>query len=106
MQKDETRLAMSLVANYSDSEDSETSDTEPVKTNTNPVDLINDEDDYYNTQGNGAEDFFEEEAEQDVFSIISQLPIAKVKATEATFVDEKEVRELSQSIVFDLFYYL
>ena len=45
-------------------------------------------------------------AEQDVFSIISQLPIAKVKATEATFVDEKEVRELSQSIVLDLYCYL
>ena len=79
---------MSLVANYSDS-DSEESDSEPVKSNA--VDHISDEEDFHNP-GHGAEDYFEEETEPDVFSIISQLPIAKVKAAEATFVDEAEVK--------------
>jgi len=79
---------MSLVANYSDSDSETGDDSEPVKTNA--VDHISDEEEYHHTKGSAAEDYFEEEADQDVFSIISQLPIAKVKATEATFVDEKE----------------
>ena len=81
---------MSLVANYSDS-DSEDSDTETPH-ETKAVDHISDEEDFHHDHNNGTDDYFEEE--QDVFSIISQLPIAKVKATEATYVDEAEVKQL------------
>ena len=55
------------------------------------MDHISDEEEFHNT-GHGTEDYFEEETEPDVFSIISQLPIAKVKTAEATFVDEAEVK--------------
>ena len=79
---------MSLVANYSDS-DSDT-DTETTK-ETKAVDHISDEEDFQHGHNNGIDDYFEEE--QDVFSIISQLPIAKVKPTEATYVDEAEVKK-------------
>ena len=82
---------MSLVANYSDS-DSEDSDTETTTKDTKAVDHISDEEDFHHDHNNGTDDYFEEE--QDVFSIISQLPIAKVKATEATYVDEAEVKQL------------
>ena len=78
---------MSLVANYSDS-DSDEADTETTN-ETKAVDHISDEEDFHHDHKNGTDDYFEEE--QDVFSIISQLPIAKVKPTEATYVDETEV---------------
>ena len=84
---------MSLVANYSDS-DSDDADTETTN-ETKAVDHISDEEDFHHDHNNGGtDDYFEEE--QDVFSIISQLPIAKVKATtEATYVDEAEVETFS-----------
>ena len=90
MQKAGPNIAMSLVANYSDS-DSDASDNETVDTNTKPVDHISDEEDFQHSLSNGPQDFLDDEAEQDVFSIISQLPVAKIKATESTYVDESEV---------------
>ena len=77
---------MSLVANYSDSDDSDTENN----TETKAVDHISDEEDFQHGHNNGVDDYFEEE--ENVFSIISQLPIAKVKPTEATYVDEAEVK--------------
>ena len=95
--KAKTEMSLSLVANYSDS-DSEDGDDE--KTNVpKAVDHISDEEDFHHDHNNRTDDYFEEEP--DVFSIISQLPIAKVKRTEATYVDEAEVKRLLK--IFEYF---
>ena len=93
-------MSLSLVANYSDS-DSEDGDDEKTSV-PKAVDHISDEEDFHHDHNNRTDDYFEEEP--DVFSIISQLPIAKVKRTEATYVDEAEVKRLLKIFEYLLYF--